>query len=147
MTVTKFYGWYIQIWDSGYDEWDYPVYKYVIRIGKYFLHIDKNDYPKQTEKENEATLFIKPSEVLQKLTDLTATESNYIGWIQNCPKCQEKVQTTCSACGCGRCLVCDYRFVCNPYYQNPNDHVITTLPFEIRFPQIDGSREGDTGIA
>ncbi len=149
--MTKFYGWYVDIWDSGYDKWDYPVYKYVIRIGKYFLKIRNVtpvlDYPYLTEKECEAKIFIEPSEVLEALTKLVKNQ-NYIGWIQNCPRCQEKVQTTCSVCGCGSCCVCDYRFSCAPVdFSKEYDVKFQQIPLEVRLPQVNGAGEGIEGIA
>lgn len=32
----------------------------------------------------------------------------------HCPDCEVERETTCSACGCGSCLTCGYRFSCNP---------------------------------
>lgn len=35
-----------------------------------------------------------------------------MGWKQHCPRCNQVRETTCSACGCGNCLTCGYRFCC-----------------------------------
>lgn len=37
-----------------------------------------------------------------------------MGWTQYCPVCKTRRETTCSACGCGRCLVCGYAWSCRP---------------------------------
>lgn len=36
----------------------------------------------------------------------------YIGSIQYCPQCKKNRKTSCTACGCGICYSCKYRFVC-----------------------------------
>lgn len=38
-----------------------------------------------------------------------------MGWKIYCPSCKEEKDTTCCACGCGNCLTCNYRFICNQY--------------------------------
>lgn len=34
------------------------------------------------------------------------------GEVKYCPKCSKIRQTSCSACGCGSCSICGYRWVC-----------------------------------
>ena len=50
---------------------------------------------------------------LERLCNYCNSKSIY-GWKQYCPQCKEIRNTTCSTCGCGRCLTCDYRFSCMP---------------------------------
>jgi dUTP pyrophosphatase len=78
----------------------------------YFCKNCKKDWIYKSNKEG---YISNSNEKLQNegvcphcLKDLT------YGWKQHCPQCKEIRNTTCSACGCGRCLTCDYRFCCNP---------------------------------
>lgn len=43
-----------------------------------------------------------------------------MGEIKFCPNCEKEVETTCAACGCGRCTICDYRWTCLPNFPFPN---------------------------
>ena len=43
--------------------------------------------------------------------------SSFCGIIHDCPRCNKKCKTSCSACGCGNCLECGYRFFCSPPIQ------------------------------
>ena len=40
-------------------------------------------------------------------------EQNETGEVKYCPQCKKIQQITCCACGCGNCIVCDYRWSCN----------------------------------
>lgn len=42
-------------------------------------------------------------------------KKNSIGEIKYCPGCKSEQQTTCSACGCGSCTVCGWRWSCYGY--------------------------------
>ncbi len=39
-------------------------------------------------------------------------EEKYFGEIRHCPACNMTRVTTCSACGCGSCKTCQYRWSC-----------------------------------
>jgi hypothetical protein len=41
------------------------------------------------------------------------------GEIKCCPKCEKIRVTGCSACGCGSCMTCGYRWSCNSSYITP----------------------------
>ncbi len=51
-------------------------------------------------------------EYWNKLTD--EEKERNVGEIKNCPECKKIVKTTCTACGCGSCIECGYRFSCLP---------------------------------
>lgn len=51
-----------------------------------------------------------------------------VGWRRECPRCKREEDTTCNTCGCGSCLRCRYRFVCNP--APPSAHGIGTFLVE-----------------
>ena len=64
------------------------------------------------------------SQVKNLLTEEEASETislgryfvrnkNY-GEIKWCPRCKKIRQTTCAACGCGSCKICEYRWSCHP---------------------------------
>lgn len=40
------------------------------------------------------------------------SRTNNCGEIKWCPQCHQIRQTSCSACGCGNCNVCKYRWTC-----------------------------------
>lgn len=42
------------------------------------------------------------------------------GDIKVCPKCEKVRVTSCSACGCGNCETCGYRYSCMPMVNIPN---------------------------
>jgi len=50
----------------------------------------------------------------------------YHGDIKVCPKCQEVRVTSCSACGCGSCETCGYRYSCMPVINMPNMNLNNT---------------------
>lgn len=109
--MIDFYGWRIEVIDMFYnDKNDIWEDKYIIRIGDKYLKLS-NDYPSLVEEELKASIFTEPAQVLNSLYELI--NKKYIGWIQKCPVCNLKVQTTCCACGCGSCCVCGYKFRCN----------------------------------
>lgn len=41
------------------------------------------------------------------------------GEIKMCPDCKTLRDTTCSACGCGSCVVCNHRWTCMPITPTP----------------------------
>ena len=41
-----------------------------------------------------------------------SSHHNHKGEIKWCPNCQKIRQTSCCACGCGNCKICNYRWCC-----------------------------------
>lgn len=35
-----------------------------------------------------------------------------------CPECKTEQDTTCCACGCGHCVICNYKWCCLPIDSN-----------------------------
>jgi len=75
---------------------------------------------------------IEKDEILNSKSTGAATLSTgkWHGWIQNCPQCKELRITGCSACGCGHCYTCNYRFTCLPWFAILDKVEILNVKFE-----------------
>ena len=66
----------------------------------------------QSLTDNEKEIFLE--KVKNKQTGSGEINNKWHGEIKYCPTCNDIRTTTCSACGCGSCLTCRYRFTCMP---------------------------------
>lgn len=63
-------------------------------------------------------------------------DKNNYHWICYCPKCQKLRFTTRSACMCGNCETCDYRWCCFPHPPLSLDDLVLPKPLFSKEPEF-----------
>lgn len=95
-----------------------------IKIGEHEL--SKEEFVKQA---SEAGVKIQDiHETLLRGYFLTCYPQEGGGEIKWCPKCNQIRHTSCSACGCGNCDVCEHRWCCRG--DEPNQFIMDGVPLD-----------------
>lgn len=69
---------------------------------------------------NEKLDYFQEAKLIEKLekqnwrSGAGSVDDIWHGEIKVCPECEKLRVTGCSACGCGNCFTCNYRFRCGP---------------------------------
>lgn len=89
--------------------------------GKGYTHILVGDARLTIEEFQEQTKDLLTKEEITEtiLLGTYYTRNTNYGEIKWCPQCKKIRQTTCSACGCGSCKNCGYRWCCRQDFVLP----------------------------